>query len=133
MTSRRVGRAIGIFVAGSLVFSSSAAFAAAAPSPAQTDPWALLSAMSGGASAAAICGAAAAAVTAAQPTGGCVLPQMGVPVAPAPSPPPPPAPVPALVPAAGPAGISPLLLALAAIAAGVGAYLVLHHNGNSPT
>lgn len=133
MTSRRVGRAIGIFVAGSLVFSSSAAFAAAAPSPAQTDPWALLSVMSGGASAAAICGAAAAAVTAAQPVGGCVLPQTGVPVAPAPSPPPAPAPVPALVPAAGPAGISPLLIALAAIAAGVGAFLVLHHHGNSPT
>jgi hypothetical protein len=134
MTSRRVGRAIGIFVAGSLVFSSSAAFAAAAPSPAQTDPWALLSVMSGGASAAAICGAAAAAVTAAQPVGGCVLPQTGVPVAPAPNPPPPPpAPVPALVPAAGAAGISPLLIALAAIAAGVGAFLVLHHHGNSPT
>lgn len=53
--------------------------AASAPAPTeQPDPWAILSLASGGASAAAVCGAAAAAATAAQPMGGCVLPQVGV-------------------------------------------------------
>lgn len=66
-------------VSVSLITSSTAAVAqsAAAPVP-QFDPWAVLSVMSGGAPAAALCGAAAAATTAAQPGNGCVLPQTGV-------------------------------------------------------
>ena len=54
-------RVVGVFVAGSLVFSSTAAVAATPSAPPQADPWAVLSVMSGGASAAAVCGAAAAA------------------------------------------------------------------------
>lgn len=127
--------AIGVLIAGSMLFSSTGAVAATASAPAyQPDPWAVLSVMSGGASAAAICGAAAAAAAAAQPANGCVLPQVDAPPPMAQNPPPQPIPVPP-VEAAGGFGISPLLLALAAIAAGVGLYLILHHNGhgNSPT
>lgn len=77
----------------SLFASSTAAVAQTAPAPvAQFDRWTVLSVMSSGAPAAAVCGAAAA--TAAQPAGGCVLPQIGVaPVVPEqaqPLPPPPP-------------------------------------------
>lgn len=125
---------LGAFVAGSLVFSSTAA-GASAPQVQQADPWAVLTAMSGGAPAAAMCGAAAAAVAAAQSPGGCVLPVLD-------APPPPPAPAagppPAapLVPAASAAGIgiSPLLISLVAIAAVVGVYLAVHNHGhgNSP-
>jgi hypothetical protein len=132
-------RAVAAAVAASLIFSSTGAIAAAAPAPTptyQADPWAVLSVMSGGASAVAVCGAAAAAAaaaTTAQPAAGCVLPQLDVAPPVASNPPPQPIPVP---PVEGPAaglGISPLLLALGAIAAGVGLYLVLHKNhGNSP-
>jgi hypothetical protein len=135
MTGSRY-RAIAAVVAASLVFSSTEAIAAApAPTPSyQADPWAVLSVMNGGASAVAVCGAAAAAAaTAAQPASGCVLPQLDVAPPVAQNPPPQPIPVP---PVEGPAaglGISPLLLALAAIAAGVGLYLILHKkHGNSP-
>lgn len=122
----------GAFVAGSLVFSSTAA-GASAPQVQQADPWAVLAAMSGGAPAAAMCGAAAAAA-AAQTPGGCVLPVLDAPPpppVPAAGPPPPP-----LVPAASAAGIgiSPLLISLVAIAAVVGVYLAVHNHGhgNSP-
>jgi hypothetical protein len=128
----RYRKIIGGLVAGSMIFSSTAALASTSPAPTQADPWAVLSVMSGGASAAAVCGAAAAAATAAQPAGGCVLPQVDVaPVAQ--SGPPAPIPVPPVEPASAGLGISPLLLGLAAIAAGVGLYLILHKNhGNSP-
>ena len=131
MTSKLV---LGAFVAGSLVFSSTAA-GASAPQVQQADPWAVLAAMSGGAPAAAMCGAAAAAA-AAQTPGGCVLPVLDAPPpppVPAAGPPPPPPP---LVPAASAAGIgiSPLLISLVAIAAVVGVYLAVHNHGhgNSP-
>jgi hypothetical protein len=116
---------VGALVAGSLMMSSTAAMASTTPVP-QADPWAVLTAMSGGAPAAAMCGAAAAAA-AAQPAAGCVLP-----VTDAVPPPPPPAPPPPAVVEGG--GISPLLLGLLAIAAGVGIYLAVHNNnhGNSP-
>jgi len=128
----RFRRMIGGLVAGSMIFSSTAALASTAPAPTQADPWAVLSVMSGGASAAAVCGAAAAAVAAAQPAGGCVLPQVDVPPV-AQAGPPEPIPVPPVEPASAGLGISPLLLGLAAIAAGVGLYLILHkHHGNSP-
>jgi hypothetical protein len=123
---------LGAFVAGSLVFSSTAAMASA-PQVQQADPWAVLTAMSGGAPAAAMCGAAAAAA-AAQTTGGCVLPVLdAAPPPPVAGPPPPPPP---LAPAAASAGvgISPLLIGLIAVAAAVGIYLAVHSNGhgNSP-
>jgi len=135
MAGMRKSGLIGAMIAGSMIFSSTGAIAASAPASTQYDPWAVLSAMSGGASAAAVCGvAAAAAVTAAQPAAGCVLPQVDVVPPPAQSAPPQPIPVP---PVEGPAaglGISPLLLGLAAIAAALGLYLLLHHNhhANSP-
>ncbi|MGE5564049.1 MAG: hypothetical protein ACM3ZV_12205 [Bacillota bacterium] len=134
MTGLRCRGAIGVLIAGSMIFSSTGAIAAAAPATTQADPWAVLSVMSGGASATAVCGAAAAAATAAQPAAGCVLPQVDVaPPATTEAGPPQPIPVPPVEPAGAGLGISPLLLALAAIAAGVGLYLVLHHKGgNSP-
>lgn len=136
MAISRTRGAVGVLLAGSLLFSSTGAIAAASPAPTyQADPWAVLSVMSGGASAVAVCGAAAAAATAQMPGNGCVLPQVDA--APVAAGPPQPIPVPPVEAAGGGLGISPLLLALAAIAAGVGLYLVLHHhgngNGNSPT
>jgi hypothetical protein len=127
--------AVGVLIAGSLMFSSTGAIAAAAPAPSyQADPWAVLSVMSGGASAMAVCGAASAAAVAQTPGNGCVLPQVDAPPAAAANPPPQPIPVPPVEAAGGGLGISALLLALAAIAAGVGLYLVLHHNhSNSPS
>jgi hypothetical protein len=121
---------LGGLVAGSLMLSSTAyAAPATAPIP-QANPWALLSAMSGGAPAAAMCGAAAAAAAAQAPTG-CVLPALDV--APAPATPVPAAPPipPISGPAAGGLGVSPLLLGLLAIAAGVGIYFAVHHHGNN--
>ena len=117
---------VGALVAGSLVMSSTAAMASTTPVQ-QADPWAVLTAMSGGAPAAAMCGAAAVAA-AAQGPAGCVLPVVD---AAAPPPPPPPAPPPPVIEGGG---ISPLLLGLLAIAAGVGIYLAVHNNGhgNSP-
>ena len=126
-------RFVGLLVAGSMVFSSTGALAASAPSTAQPDPWAVLSLMSGGASAAAVCGAAAVAAAAAQPGAGCVLPQVDA--VPAAGPPPPqPIPAPPAEAAGGGFGFSPLLLGLAAIAAGVALYFLLrkHHHANSP-
>ena len=128
--SRRV---IGLLVAGSMVFSSTAALAAAASPPAtQPDPWAVLSVMSGGASAVAACGAASFAAAAAQPAPGCVLPQVDA----VPVPPPPPQAIPAPpVETEGGLGISPLLIGLALVAAGVALYFILHkkhHHANSP-
>ena len=75
--------AIGVLIAGSMVFSSTGAIAAGSAAPTyQPDPWAVLSVMSGGAAALSVCGAtaasAAATAAAAQtpPGGGCVLPQV---------------------------------------------------------
>jgi len=117
-----------------MVFSSTAAIAATQPAPSQVDPWAVLSVMSGGASAAAVCGAAAAAAVAQAPAGGCVLPAVDTPP-PAAAPPPQPIPVPPVEPAGTGLGISPLLIGLLALAGGLALYFVLrhhHNNGNSP-
>ena len=126
-------RVVGLLVAGSMVFSSTAALAAATPAPTtQPDPWAVLSVMNGGASAVAACGAASFAAAAAQPAPGCVLPQVDVVAAP----PPPPTAIPAPpVETEGGFGFSPLLIGLAVIAAGVALYFILrkhHHHANSP-
>ena len=123
---------MGACAAGALLFSSTSAIAATpAPAP-QVNPWAVLTAMSGGAPAAAMCGAAAVAA-AAQAPGGCVLPALDVAAAP---PPPEPVAVPP-VDVAGPGlGISPVLLGLLALAAGVGLYLALRNDddeANSPS
>jgi hypothetical protein len=120
----------GASVAGSLMFSSIAAVPSA-PQIQQADPWAVLTAMSGGAPAAAMCGAAAAAAAAQTPSG-CVLPVLDA------APPPPvagPPPPPLLAPAASAGGgISPLIIGLLAVAAAVGIYLAVHNHGhgNSP-
>jgi len=125
---------IGVLVAGSMLFSSTGAIAATAPaSVPQADPWAVLSVMSGGASAVAVCGAAAAAAAAAQAAGGCVLPQVDAAPPVAQAPPPQPIPVPPVEGPSGGIGISPLLIALVVVAAGIGLYFVLrNHHHNSP-
>jgi hypothetical protein len=123
MAVKGVKGVVGALIAGSLLFSSSAAMAAAAPAP-RADPWAVLTAMSGGAPAAAMCGSAAAAATA-QALGGCVLPVLDA--APAPVAPPAP-PVEPVVASSG--GFSPILLGLLAVAAGVGVWLALRGNNN---
>ncbi len=136
MRTPRFSKTIGVLIAGSIMFSSTGAVAATSPaSIPQFDPWAVLSVMNGGASAAAACGVAvtAAAAAAAQPASGCVLPQIDA--VPAAGPPPPqPIPVPPVEAAAGGGfGISPIILGLVAIAAGVGLYFVLRKNhANSP-
>lgn len=115
---------VGVVIAGSMFISSTGAVAAtsAAPIAPQINPWAALTAMSGGAPAAALCGAAAAAAVAQAPATNCVLPAVdAVPVATAP---PQPIPVPPVEPAGG-FGFNPLLLALGALAAGALIYFLV--------
>ena len=121
MASRLFKGAFGAVVAGSLMLSSTIAVAAAPAPVQQPDPWAVLTAMSQGAPAAAMCGSAAAA--GAQGNAGCVLPVTD-------APPPPPAPVPPPVVEGG-GGISPLFIALIAIAAGIGIFLAVNNSGNA--
>ena len=121
MASRMNGL-FGAVVAGSMLLSSTAAVAAAPAPVQQPDPWAVLTAMSQGAPAAAMCGSAAA--SGAQGNAGCVLPVTDAP------PPPPPAEVPPPVVAGG-GGISPLFIALIAIAAGIGIFLAVSNSGNA--
>jgi hypothetical protein len=130
MASRGFKRGLGALAATSLMMSSTVAVASSpAPVP-EVDPWAVLSAMSGGAPAAAMCGSAAAAAAAGtQSPTGCVLPVMD-----AAAPPPVQAPPPIPAVAEG-GGISPLILGLLAVAAAVGIYLAVHHHNyhsNSP-
>ena len=118
----RLNWLLGAVVAGSMLLSSTAAVAAAPAPVQQPDPWAVLTAMSQGAPAAAMCGSAAAA--GAQGNAGCVLPVTDAP------PPPPPAEVPPPVVGGG-GGISPLFIALIAIAAGIGIFLAVNNSGNA--
>lgn len=138
MASSRFKGLIGVIAGTSLFISSTAAVAAvnSAPVP-QVNPWAALAVMSGSAPAAVLCGSsaavAAAASAAAQAGPGCVLPVLDTPVAAAPvSEPPAPIPVPPVEAIGGGFGVSPLLLALAAVAAGVGIYLLVRKHENSP-
>jgi len=125
--------AVAFMIAGSMLVSSTGAVAAtaAASVPQQIQPWAALSVLSAGAPAAALCGSAA--VAAQAPATGCVLPAVD-----APAPvvgPPPPTPVPPVEPVGGGLGISPLWLALGAIAAGALLYFLLRNkkdNAESP-
>jgi hypothetical protein len=128
---------VGAVAASALFFSSTGAIAAPSmPAAQQISPWATLSVLSGAAPAAAVCGAAAAAAAAAQPAPtGCVLPVMDAPPPVASAAPPPPAPVPPIAPAGMGYGVSPLLLGLVAIAAGVGLFFLVknhHHNNGQP-
>ena len=120
---------VGMLVAGSLMVSSTAAVAATTASAVrQVNPWATLTALSGGAPAAALCGAAVAAA-AAQPAAGCVLPVNDA----APPPvagPPTPVPVPPVEPVGGGFGVSPLLLGLGALALGALIYFLVRNNNN---
>jgi hypothetical protein len=135
MAGLRFRGIVGFLAAGSLLLGSTAAVAAESlPAPEQGNPWATLSVLSGGAPAAALCGAAAAA--AAQTTaGGCVLPVVDTPPPVAQSAPPTPVPIPPIAGPPGSLGFNPLLLALAAVAAGVGIYFLTKNkgHGNSAT
>lgn len=126
MQRLRANPFVGVLVAGSLFVSSTGAAAATTTAAVpQINPWAALTAMSGGAPAAALCGAAAVAAAAQAPAPGCVLPVAdAVPVAS--TPPPTPVPVPPVEPIGGGFGVDPLLLALGALAAGALIYFVLN-------
>lgn len=131
MASSRYKAFVGVFIAGSMVFSSTAAVAAGTPASApQVNPWAALTAMSGGAPAAALCGAAAAAAASAQAPGGCVLPTLDVAPPVAQTAPPQPIPVPPVEPAGVGLGFNPLLLALGALAAGALLFFLVRNNNN---
>jgi len=134
MAILRFKPAVFLLVAGSMLVSSTGAAAATSslPSSQQIDPWAALSVMSAGAPAAALCGAAAV-TAAAQPAAGCVLPVADVAPPVVQTAPPPPTPVPPVEAAGGGLGISPLLLALGAIAIGVAAYFLLRHHHKHAT
>ena len=73
MASQGMKGIVAALVAGSLLFGSTAAAASTVATVQQPSPWAILTAMSGGAPAAAMCGSAATSA-AAQGPGGCVLP-----------------------------------------------------------
>ena len=135
MTSLKFKPVVALVVAGSMFVSSTGAIAATAPgyAPQQISPWAALSVMSAGAPAAALCGAAATVAQAA--ASGCVLPAVDAPPPVAQVGPPPPTPVPPVEPVGGGLGISPLWLALGAIAAGALIYFLVrhkHHHAVSP-
>ena len=119
---------VGVLVAGSLMVSSTSAIAATTASAVpQTSPWATLTALSGGAPAAALCGAAAVAA-AAQTAPGCVLPVSDAP--PVAAAPPAPVPVPPVEPVGGGFGISPLLLGLGALALGALIYFLVRDDND---
>lgn len=124
MACLRFKPVVAFAVAGSMFVSSTGAIAATRPvsAPQQIAPWAALSVLSSGAPAAALCGAAVTAVQA--PAAGCVLPAVDAAPVVAEAGPPPPTPVPPVEPVGGGIGISPLWLALGAIAVGVAAYFL---------
>lgn len=136
MACSRFNGLVGVVLGASLMFASTGAVAAASTAPVrEINPWAALAVMSGTAPATLLCGsaAAAAAAAAAQPASGCVLPVTETPTPVAQTEPPPPIPVPPVESVgAGGLGIDPLLLALAAVAGGVGLYFLLKKHTNSP-
>jgi hypothetical protein len=137
MMAGRFKGVLGIVVGSSLLFSTTAAVASPSAAPVQQiNPWAALAVLSGAQPAAVVCGSAgasaAAAAAAAQGGSGCVLPANE----PAPpvvqGEPPAPIPVPPVEVAGAGLGFNPLLLALAAIAAGIGLYAIIKKKTNSP-
>lgn len=134
MASLRFRPVVAVMVAGSMFISSTGAVAATHPvSPQQIEPWAALSVLSAGAPAAALCGAAATAAQA--PAGGCVLPAVDAPPPVADAGPPPPTPVPPVEAASEGLGlgISPLWLAVGALAAGALVYFLLIRDKDNAT
>lgn len=130
MSGTRVHRFVGVLIAGSLFVSSTGAVAATSAAPVSAiNPWAALTAMTGGAPAAALCGAAAVAA-AAQAPANCVLPVTDTPPPVAQSAPPAPIPVPPVEPAGGGLAFDPLLLGLGALAIGALAYFLLRNDNN---
>jgi len=128
MVALKFRQIIALSVAGSMFVSTTSAVAAtpAAAPVQQIDPWAALSVMSAGAPAAALCGSAAVTAAAAQGTSGCVLPAVDAPPPVAEHGPPPPVPVPPIAaPSSFNLGVSPLLLALGAVAAGAALYFLV--------
>jgi len=121
---------VGFLAAGSLFVSSTGAVAASSAAPVFANPWATLSAMTGGAPAAALCGAAAVAA-AAQAPANCVLPVTDAPPPVAQSAPPAPIPVPPVEAAGGGLAFDPLLLGLGALAAGALIYFLVRKNNNN--
>jgi len=125
----------GVLCAFALCTSSTGAIAASTPSPTTISPFVALSALGSEVSAAALCGSSAVAGAAAAAQGaspGCVLPAVdpAAPAAVAETAPPPPYVAEPVAPMGGSA-VSPLLLALAGIAAAVGLYyLVFRGNDN---
>ena len=136
MGGSRLNRIVGVLIAGSLFVSSSGGVAASSTAAVpQINPWAALTAMTGGAPAAALCGAAAMAAAAQAPGTGCVLPVTDAAPPVASTVPPQPIPVPPVEAAGGGLAFDPLLLALGAVAAGALIYFLVrknHHNANSP-
>jgi pilus assembly protein FimV len=131
----------GALVALAMITSSTGAMAASIPTAQSSSisPLVALSALASDSSRVAMCGAAAAAAAgaaAAQAAGqGCVLPVVDATAAPVPVsealPPPPVAPPPVAPLASEGFGISPLLLGLVAVAAGVGLYFLLKKKHSS--
>lgn len=130
MASLRFKSMVGLTVAGSMFISTTGAVAASpsAISAQKIDPWAALSVLSAGAPAAALCGAAATAGQA--PAPGCVLPAVDQAAV---ATPPPPTPVPPVEPVGGGLGISPLWLALGALALGAAVYFLLLKDDDDDT
>lgn len=125
MTCLRFNGVVGILIAGSMIASSTAAVAqTSAPISQSANSWATLTLLAGGAPAAAVCGSAAA--VAQTPTGHCVLPAVDT----AAAAPPVAQPVAVAPPPPVEAGVSPLVLALGAIALGAAVFLLArgsHH------
>jgi hypothetical protein len=140
MACSRFKGIVGVMAGSALFISSTGAVAATSAIPVQqVNPWAALAVLSGTAPVAALCNGATPVDPAVPPaagvTNGCIMPVTDV--APVPPPqqagPPQPVPVPPVEPAGGGLGIDPLLLALGAVALGVGAYFLLRNHGhNSP-
>ena len=133
MGGSRVNRFVGVIIAGSLFVSSTGAVAATSAASTQISPWTALTAMTGGAPAAALCGAAAVSASMQAPAN-CVLPVTDTPPPVAETAPPAPIPVPPVEAAGGGLAFDPLLLGLGALAVGALAYFLLrnHNNDNEP-
>jgi hypothetical protein len=134
MACSRLKGIVGVIAASSLFLSSTGAVAATSALPIQqVSPWAALAVMSGAAPVAALCNGATPVDPNVPPpagvTPGCVLPVTDV--AAQGQTPPAPVPVPPVEPAGGGLGIDPLLLALGAVALGIGLYFLLKGNNNN--
>lgn len=137
MACSRFKGIVGIMAGSALFISSTGAVAATSAVPAQQiNPWATLAILSGTAPVAALCNGATPVDPAVPPppgvTNGCIMPVTDVAAVPPPQAgPPQPVPVPPVEPAGGGLGIDPLLLALGAVALGLGIFFLVRNNGNN--